>query len=417
MPTSRSPGTPADEAAILAHELEVHQAELEAQNLQLRALVDELAATNAALVVARDRYRVLQDVSPTPLVTIDPSRAILDVNRAAEAMLGRPRASVVGAALDGFVETFSRRALRTFVAEVFATGRGRSPDLVTGVDGDLPREVLADGVVVQAATGSEQHAVLAFVDITARRAAETARRKAQDEVLAIVSHDLRGPLNAIVLACDALRSGLDPLEAAECVTAIERAAERSVGLLKDLLQLVQLEGGGLVLDRTWFDVGDLLRTLCNDHAAAAAAGTALTCNLPARPVTMYGDQHRLYQVGANLISNALVHARGAPLEVSVADHADVVVLAFTDQGPGIAEADHARVFDRFRQAGRGRGGAGLGLAIVKGLVSAHGGTVLLTSKPGEGARFEIVVPRGAPAPTASSPSSSSNAPLTPAPAG
>ena len=396
MPT-RSTTRDEAETAVLAHALEVHQAALDAQRAELRAMVDELARSNAALTSARDRFRTLYDRAPTPYVTIDPGRTIVEANAAAVALLSRPREALLGTTLDTYVEDVRRAMFRAFVERVFATGGAHSQDLTILRDGAMiaggTADVLIDGVVLGG--DGDATCVLGLVDITARRAAEAARRKAQDEVLGIVSHVLRGPLNAIVLACDALKSDADPAERAECVIAIERAATRCVGLIKDLLQVVQLESGGLVLNRTWLDLGDLARVLCSDHATAAtAARCELTCVVDGGDHVLHGDHVRLYQIGANLIGNALVHAKGAPVEVSVRPDGDALVLAVSDQGPGIAQHEQARVFDRFRELGRGRGGAGLGLAIVKGLVTAHGGTVTLVSKPGLGARFEARLPRG-----------------------
>lgn len=230
-------------------------------------------------------------------------------------------------------------------------------------------------------------------DLTARRQAEVARRKAQDEVLSIVSHDLRGPLNAIVLACDALRSG-SAAEQDECLRTIERSAARSVRLLQDLLQVVRIESGALPMQRGPVDLGELVRTLCTDHrAAATTAGCNLTYTLGSGSLVVHGDLDRLYQVGANLLVNAFVHARGAAVEVTAIDAGAAVVLSVTDQGPGIPLADQPKVFDRFRQTGSNRTGAGLGLTIVSRLVGAHGGTIRLVSQPGLGARFEITLPR------------------------
>lgn len=394
--------------AVLVHQLELHQAELEAQNHELRAMMDELGASNQALTVARDRYRGLYDRSPIPYVTIDRERTIREANRTAEALFGTPRERLIGATLDLFIDELGRRAFRAFVGEVFAAGHARSADLIVTRDGlpaDAPAvQVLIDGLTIAAGTGGEQQAVLALVDISARKALENARRKAQDEVLAVVSHDLRGPLNAIVLACDALRSGLPPDELADCVTGIERAATRCTRLIKDLLGVVRIESGALVLDRVWFDLGDLARALLSDYAgAAAAAGCALTLSIGEGRLMLLADRDRVHQIGSNLLANALVHARGTPVELSVADAGDAVVLAVTDQGPGVPLEEQPRVFDRFRQAGRGRMGAGLGLAIVKGLVTAHRGTVGIQSTPGLGARFEVTLPRGGQPPGESPP--------------
>jgi len=143
-----------------------------------------------------------------------------------------------------------------------------------------------------------------------------------------------------------------------------------------------------------FDVGELAMQVCNDHRpAVAAAGASVTVAVRGAPLLMVGDRDRLHQVLSNLIGNALVHARGAPIEVTVAARGGDVVITVADDGPGIPADQLPRVFERQWQGREGRGGAGLGLGIVKRVAEAHHGTVAVTSPPGRGARFEVVLPR------------------------
>ncbi|MEQ1672109.1 MAG: ATP-binding protein [Hyphomicrobium sp.] len=198
-----------------------------------------------------------------------------------------------------------------------------------------------------------------------------------------------------------LRAGAIAAASPNGETPLMRAAARCEGLIRNLLGVVHIESGRLTLERSWFDVGELVRAVCRDYGpAAAAVGAPLTWVVGDLPLTFLGDRDRLYQVLANLIGNALSHARGAAIEVSVVDRGDWLVLAVVDQGPGIQLAGQAHVFDRFRQGGHTRRGAGLGLAIVKGLVAAHQGVVSMSSVPGQGARFEVALPRGLQPPAA-----------------
>ena len=221
-----------------------------------------------------------------------------------------------------------------------------------------------------------------------------AATRARDEVLAIVSHDLRGPLNSISLACDGLVAGLDADEHRECVLAIERAALRCERLIKDLLSVAHIESGRLELDLRTFDAGELAHRACLElELEAAAARCTIAVSAPVEPLPMRGDRDRLHQVLSNLIGNALTHARGTAVEVSVSARPDALVLAVADAGPGIAPEELPRIFERYRQGKTHHGGAGLGLAIVKGLVEAHHGTVAVRSQPGRGTRFEVTLPR------------------------
>src|SRR5689334_10590062 len=115
------------------------------------------------------------------------------------------------------------------------------------------------------------HDLQAASDLAARALAQDARHSAQDELLAIVAHDLRGPISAIGLACDGLSLELPYDEHQECVAAIRRAVARSERLIEDLLRVMHLESGRLALELGRFDVGELVRLVCRDHEAAAAA--------------------------------------------------------------------------------------------------------------------------------------------------
>jgi PAS domain S-box-containing protein len=348
------------------------------------------------LEVSHGRFRALYQLAPTPYVTIDASRAIVEVNQAAALILGAARQQLLGGTIDLFIDEEDRPRFRTFLAAVFVEGHTRCEDVVVRRADRTPIDAMIDGVLLREAADDPTQCVLAIVDITARKQAETARRQAQDEVLAIVSHDLRGPLNAISLGCDALASGLSPEEHAVCVAAIERAAGRCERLIKDLLGIARIESGRLALEIAPFDVRDLVMQVCRDYEAAAAASRSqLTVSIPPEPAPIHGDRDRLHQVLSNLIGNALVHARGAAVDVSVAERDASIVIAVQDQGPGIPADELTRVFDKYRQGTRHHGGAGLGLAIVKGLVEAHHGTTVVTSEPGHGARFEVSLPRSA----------------------
>jgi PAS domain S-box-containing protein len=386
--------TPPYNPAALVQALEAHQSELEVQNAELQVANEELGRINHILEVAHGRFRALYELAPTPYVTIDASRVILDVNEAAALILAAPREQLQGGTIDLFLADEHRPRFRDFLAAVFVEGHTRCHDVVLLRADATPVDAMIDGVLLREAADDPPQVVLAIVDITARKLAEAARRQAQDEMLAIVSHDLRGPLNAITLGCDALASGLTPEEHTICVAAIERAAGRCERLIKDLLGIARIESGQLTLDVGPFDVRELVQQVCRDHAPAVdAAKSRLTVSVTAASAPINGDRDRLHQVLSNLIGNALVHARGAAIDVSVIERDATIVIAVQDEGPGIPPDELPVIFEKYRQGTRHRGGAGLGLAIVKGLVEAHHGTAMVTSVPGRGARFEVTLPR------------------------
>jgi two-component system OmpR family sensor kinase len=132
--------------------------------------------------------------------------------------------------------------------------------------------------------------------------------------------------------------------------------------------------------------------------AAQAVGPSWPVRIEARqPVEIRGDEGRLRQVIDNLLANVRAHTpSGTSVVVRVGVDGDDAVISVIDDGPGLAPADAARVFERFYRVdasrSRQRGGAGLGLAIVQAIVTAHGGRVTLTTQPGRGATFTVRLP-------------------------
>lgn len=223
-------------------------------------------------------------------------------------------------------------------------------------------------------------------------AAATQASRARDDVLAVVSHDLRGPLHAISLACEALREEVAG-DATRYLGAIERASSRAERLIADLLEASAIENGALTLTRGAVDATSIVKQAAADHELLAKeSGGLITALVPEEQTLVRADRDRVLQVLSNLIGNALKHARGAPIEISVARAESEAIIAVRDRGPGISDAELPHVFDRYWHGRTKKGGAGLGLAIAKGIIEAHGGRVAVASKHGEGAEFKFTLP-------------------------
>lgn len=220
----------------------------------------------------------------------------------------------------------------------------------------------------------------------------TAAARARDEILAVVSHDLRGPLHAISLATEALRDEVQG-PSARYLGAIERAAVRAERLISDLLEASAIENGALTLNRGAVDAGAILRQAAADYELLVKeTGSKISAHIPDEQIVVSADRDRVLQVLGNLIGNSLKHAKGAPIELSVERADNQALIAVRDQGPGIAPAELPHVFNRYWSGRTKKGGAGLGLAIAKGIVSAHGGDIKVDSPPGSGARFVFTLP-------------------------
>jgi signal transduction histidine kinase len=211
-----------------------------------------------------------------------------------------------------------------------------------------------------------------------------------------VSHDLRGPLHAISLACEALKDEISG-PATRYLGAIERASVRAERLITDLLEASAIENGALTLTRGAIDAASIIRQAAVDHELLVKeAGGKIVANVPDNQILVSADRDRVLQVLGNLIGNSLRHAKGAPIEITVEKQDGEARFAVKDAGPGIPPTELPHVFDRYWTGRTKKGGAGLGLAIAKGIVSAHGGKIHVESSPGAGAHFSFTLPLARP---------------------
>jgi two-component system OmpR family sensor kinase len=217
------------------------------------------------------------------------------------------------------------------------------------------------------------------------------------------SHELRTPVTTVRGYAELYRSGAldDPTELAEAMRRVEQETVRMGGLVDDLLRLARLDQGR-ELERSPVDlaagVADAARV-----AQATDPGRPFTVEAD-EPVVVQGDERLLRQLVSNLTANALVHTdpdvrvrlRAFTEGGGGGETGRRAVVEVADEGPGMADDVAERVFERFYRAdpsrSRHRGGSGLGLAIVEATVTAHGGTVTVTTAPGEGTTFRAVLP-------------------------
>lgn len=222
--------------------------------------------------------------------------------------------------------------------------------------------------------------------------------RAREEVLAIVSHDLRNPLNAVKLGASLLAtseaiSGDDR----EQLEIIDISANRMADLIADLLDVTRLEGGKrLPIEQTRVELEPLVGE-AHELFRSQAAANAIDLEYEIEPDTpaIYADRHRIMQVLSNLIGNAL---KFTPPQGSISFKArrykdGMVLFSVSDTGPGIPREHLKDIFNPYWQAKRTeRMGAGLGLPIAKGIVESHGGKIWVESEPGKGTTFYFTLP-------------------------
>jgi signal transduction histidine kinase len=231
------------------------------------------------------------------------------------------------------------------------------------------------------------------------RKAEQAAHTREDMV-AVVSHDLKNPLATIQMAVSFLKEEIVPDDEAhglerKQLDVIQRSANRMYGLIHDLLDTAAIEAGHVQLTRSVttayelvIDAIELLRPL------AGAKRIELLANVPPGLPPVMADADRVLQVFSNIAGNAIKFTPpGGRVEFGVTDVGLALAFSIVDDGPGIAPSDLQHLFERYWQAQKTKSiGSGLGLPIAKRLIEAHGGEIHVASEVGQGTQFTFTLP-------------------------
>jgi two-component system OmpR family sensor kinase len=242
--------------------------------------------------------------------------------------------------------------------------------------------------------GGALNTMLGTIEAAFAERKESERRLRQ--FVADASHELQTPLTSVRGYAELFRRGAAdrPDDLSTAMRRIEAESERMGVLVDDLLLLAHLDQNR-PMARGRVDLRAITHDLVGD-TRVVDPGRPLTFVAP-EPVVIDGDEQRLKQVVANLLSNARTHTPpGTPVTVRVRREADEAIIEVEDRGPGMTPEHAARVFERFFRAdpsrARASGGSGLGLSIVSAIAEAHGGRVEVATNPGDGATFRVRLP-------------------------
>jgi signal transduction histidine kinase len=260
---------------------------------------------------------------------------------------------------------------------------------------------MSTGTSVRDRDGHVALAIVVFRDITEQRHIEQQRA----EYLALVSHDLRNPLNTVTMSLALLKEPTEtndgPSSRAFRVGIAKRAernAQRMTVMLEEVTESASLESQNIALRRVACDLRSAVANVVD--SIDDARGRRITVETDdASSYVVHADATRLERVVANLITNALKYsAEEAPVSVRLARNGSDVVLEVVDRGIGIAPESARRLFERYYRAPAGKArasGLGLGLYIARLIVEAHGGRIELSSEVGKGSTFRLVLPASA----------------------
>jgi PAS domain S-box-containing protein len=380
--------------------------------------VTERRRVEAELRRSEEEIRSLFDLSAIGMALVSSEGGYLRVNRKYCQMLGYSEQELLRLTLYDVTHPDDREASHVKMDSSFTGG----PEEYSIEKRYMRKDgaiiwALVNWTIVRDAEGRPLLSVANIQDITARKQAEAEREelllreraaretaeaeaRSKDEFLAVVSHELRSPLNAILGYAALLRYGaLDAQKVKQVMEVIERSGKAQAHLIDDLLDTARIISGKLRLAVGPVDLVSVIEEAVQTvHPAAEAKGVSLLANLPHEICQITGDPFRLQQVVWNLFSNAVKFTpEGGCVEVRLERLDPHICVTVSDTGKGISPDFLPYVFDRFRQSdassARRYGGLGLGLSLVKYLVELHGGTIEAASEgEGQGTTFKVTLP-------------------------
>jgi len=353
----------------------------------------------------------LYEEAPCGFLSALPDGTLVRVNRWVTRTLGRDADALVGRVRVQELFTVGGRIYWETHVHPLLGMQGHVDEIaleLTGVGRRVP--VLLNAVLRRDERGEPIGIRATLLDVTERRRYERELLAARDEaeeaarvkgtLVSMISHDIRGPLSAIVAAVELLEESSLSKEQESYVRTIARATRSTVELLDDVLSVGRIEAAHGRLERRPFDLPAMLEGLVEEQGLRAKE-SGLTVSLrvaPDVPAQLRGDPVKLSRVLSNLLGNAIKFTErgGVSLDVSTRRVGrDDATLAFEvrDTGIGIPEDQLGRIFDDFTQGseqiGARYGGTGLGLGICKRLLALHGAQLDVKSEPGRGTTFSF----------------------------
>ncbi len=382
-----------------------------------------LVATVQALVRARlaeDRvnhseakFRSIYEQAQSGIALIDEQGRFVDANPAMLEMMGRGAEEVLGRPLADFSAPGHEEQIQRIGTPQNVQPLWREEVVFLDAQGNLlhlewSMAPSANGELRVAAVSNvsnriqlEQERKLLLEREQAARAAAERYSRSKDDFVAVLSHELRNPLSAIMMNVHQLLRKSPPPEFARSLDAIKRNASTQARIISDILDVSRINSGKLALEREWIEPAALISSSLDSlKAMIEAKRLTLRLDTHTRGIKAFLDPARFQQIFWNILNNAIKFSNeGGALEVGLEARDSDLVLTVRDHGKGIEAQFLDRIFEKFTQAAtpgsRTAGGLGLGLSIVKHLVDLHSGQISVTSPGlGQGATVTVLLPQG-----------------------
>lgn len=378
--------------------LQVHQTELEHQNIELRIAQEELE-------VSRNKYVNLFDFSPTPYFTLNKDGIITEVNLSASKMFGFDRNKLIGKRFNSFTPADENDIFNSFINKIFNSPEKHSCELTIVNKVKQQFQVLLEGLELEDALEPEKKCQVALIDMTEYKKIENSLKESNEELkelnatkdkfFSIIAHDLRSPFQSLLGFAEILSTEIDSLSKEDIVyfsKGLNEDLRNLYGLLDNLLHWSMMQRNMIEFNPVEVDLLELVNKIIRLlHQSAENKNISISNKI--NPGTFaHADLDMVRLVVQNLLINAIKFTKtDGHIIVTAVDEADFVQITVQDDGMGI---DPEKVADMFgfnkmftTKGTEGEQGTGLGLPLCKEFVERNDGRIWVESKPGSGSKF------------------------------
>jgi PAS domain S-box-containing protein len=370
--------------------------------LQVMEGADEIAELDQTFHLAANlidaamrKEKAILDNAKDIICSLDDKMMIVSVNAACDATLGLSPLDLIGKSFISLLKPEEQAEVTDYLKTLKEQQASKPLNITIPNTHDAIERIMS----MSASYASVEETFYCVLhDVTANKEVELIRQ----EVTAMISHDLKAPLQSIKNYLRMLHAGrLGELneEGTKLLQLTETESERMARLINSVLDLEKVRSGTAELNMTQMSVYELLSECCQSVKLLAGEKNICLEIVASERTKVYGDRHWLNEIFVNLLGNAIEYSpSGTTVRASGAQVDGFIEMRVSDQGPGIAEEERTLIFERFRRLSNSVGGTGLGLTICKVLVNLHKGYIRAEGNEPNGTSFVVGIPAAQPEP-------------------